>query len=165
MDPTGRHELRWHDGDRFTGYVSDDGRQAIDSLDPTADEAVGNHFDNAARARRRLVTALIAIAIGIALAFATIVGDATGPVVVLFGSPIVWGCAQAVRSWRFIRRAHRSPNIAAPNPPPPVTFDDQVRVIDDLLERGRISPTSHATARLKLVRRYNVNVEGGAPEG
>ena len=29
-DPTGRHELRYHDGDRWTDHVSDRGVQAYD---------------------------------------------------------------------------------------------------------------------------------------
>lgn len=33
-DPTGRHPMRWHDGDRFTDYVADGDHVTVDPLPP-----------------------------------------------------------------------------------------------------------------------------------
>lgn len=38
-DPTGRHELRWHDGSAFTDQVADGGVTGVDPYDPASASA------------------------------------------------------------------------------------------------------------------------------
>jgi hypothetical protein len=39
-DPTGRHELRYHDGTGWTEHVSDNGQHSIDPVEATAPVAI-----------------------------------------------------------------------------------------------------------------------------
>lgn len=53
-DPTGRHEYRYHNGERWTGDVSDAGRRGLDPLEPGSSSPQR-------RSRRALVATLVGL--------------------------------------------------------------------------------------------------------
>jgi hypothetical protein len=82
-DPSGRHETRWHNGQRFTEHVGDNGTMATDPFQPGDGETNRPTVDPpttqklAAQKRNGAIGALVVVAIGIALVIGMVTGDST----------------------------------------------------------------------------------------
>jgi hypothetical protein len=76
-DPTGRHELRWRDGETWTDQVADGGATAVDPMPPTAPVPPPPVAPVARRSRRPLVIAavLAVVALGAGAVVLTAGGD------------------------------------------------------------------------------------------
>ncbi len=154
-DPIGKHEFRWHDDTSWTGWVTDANRQ---SFDPIANALVrvspSKRFKNRRHALTRLFMGIGAIILGLGVA-ALILASSIG-IVVVPAAFSLWGIVEVGLAIRYLVKKQQSSTVPTTDPPPPLDFGAEIKVLDDLLHRGKLSQHSYDLAAIKVRRKYNV---------
>jgi hypothetical protein len=154
-DPIGKHDFRWHDQAGWTGWVSDGSRRSFEPIGSAQVQQSSTRFTTRRQAILRLMLGAGALIVGIGLSAVSVASPSPAFILVFVG-PIIWGAIEFGRAARLLVRKVQPSTTPPVDMPPPVDYEAEVRILDDLVREGRLSAQAHDLALPRLRKKYNV---------